>query len=291
MTAAPFLARWQTGPMSQGRFEAVWVLGDESLFSGHYPGAPILPGLYLVEGLAQAAVVASGGAVVLKEIVRCRFHSPLLPGERVATRFELTDAGAGTTRVVAEASGRAQVADVVMLLAPSVAGVELEASSPPPEQVAVVGRHLDAAFVCRALPHRPPMLLIDDATIFEVPGERLSLVARWHTVRGTSWAAQGRRYPPILIAESFGQACGVLRAGARPASELCEADELPVVGKLVGVRFIGDVDLGETLEHHVRLLARTGEGAVFSGQTLVKGRVVLEVDRIVAARSSLPRGP
>ena len=291
MITAPFIARWQVGPIVDGRFEGAWVLDDETLFSGHYPGAAILPGFFLVEGLAQAAIAAVGGALMLKEIVRCRFHSPSAPGERLTARFDLTDVGAGTTRVAVGVRGRADVADVVMLLAPSVVGAALPVPSPPRQQAATVGRQLDAVFVSRALPHRSPMLLIDDATIFEVPAERFSLVARRHIVQGAPWTAQGRRYPSILIAESFGQACGVLRAGTAPSSELREAKKLPVVAKLVGVRFIDDVDVGDILEHHVRLLARTGEGAVFSGQTLVKERVVLEVGRIVAALSTSPRGP
>jgi 3-hydroxyacyl-[acyl-carrier-protein] dehydratase len=92
------------------------------------------------------------------------------------------------------------------------------------------------------------------------------------------------------IAESFCQACGLLRAATGPA-EPRDENKVPVVAKLAGLRFTADVAPGDLLEHHVQLVVRTGEGAVFSGQSVVAGRVILQVTRVVAARAEIQHGP
>jgi 3-hydroxymyristoyl/3-hydroxydecanoyl-(acyl carrier protein) dehydratase len=95
----------------------------------------------------------------------------------------------------------------------------------------------------------------------------------------------------MLVVESFGQSCGLLRAATGSAGELRADGKVPVVAKLAGVRFVGEVAAGEELEHQVELLVRTGEGAVFSGRTLVAGQPVIEVSRVVAALAQPPTYP
>lgn len=287
MRPAPFLARWQAGPVVAGAFEARLVLDDECLFAGHYPGAPILPGTFLVEALLQAASTALGGDIRLEEIVACRFHSPLLPGDEVAARFTLKDAGVGRTLVQATASGRAPAADLTMLVAQPGASPEFVGSSPAWAQASPSTRELDASFICRTLPHRSPALLVDSAIVLGLPGGGSALLARKAvTTRepcfvGTEPAGS---YPSTLIVESFCQACGLLRAATGTASEPRDQTKVPVVAKLAGLRMSGDATPGDNLEHHVQIVVRTGEGAVFSGQTVAGGRVVLRVARVVAAQ-------
>jgi 3-hydroxymyristoyl/3-hydroxydecanoyl-(acyl carrier protein) dehydratase len=97
-------------------------------------------------------------------------------------------------------------------------------------------------------------------------------------------------YPSVLVLESFGQACGLLRAATGAPGEPRVEGKVPVAAKLAGVRFVGEVAPGEELEHHVDLLVRTGEGAVFGGTTVVAGRPVMEVRRVVAALAPSPAG-
>jgi 3-hydroxyacyl-[acyl-carrier-protein] dehydratase len=69
---------------------------NEPFFQGHFPGFPIMPGVLMVEAIAQA-----GGALLLTEIAdreqnlmvfsgieRARFRRPVVPGDQL--RIEVT---------------------------------------------------------------------------------------------------------------------------------------------------------------------------------------------------------
>ena len=68
---------------------------NEPFFSGHFPGYPVMPGVLIVEALAQA-----GGIIALKElgggkriayfggIDNCKFRRPVVPGDQL--RLEAT---------------------------------------------------------------------------------------------------------------------------------------------------------------------------------------------------------
>ena len=71
------------------------VTANEPFFQGHFPGHPIMPGVLIVEAMAQA-----GGALLLTEIEdrehkllvfgsieRARFRKPVVPGDQL--RFEV----------------------------------------------------------------------------------------------------------------------------------------------------------------------------------------------------------
>jgi len=72
------------------------VTVNEPFFQGHFPGFPIMPGVLMVEAIAQA-----GGALLLTEvedrehslmvfsgIERARFRRPVVPGDQL--RIEVT---------------------------------------------------------------------------------------------------------------------------------------------------------------------------------------------------------
>ena len=68
---------------------------NEPFFQGHFPGHPIMPGVLIVEALAQ-----TGGILALKEmgggkriayftgIDNCKFRRPVVPGDQL--RLEIT---------------------------------------------------------------------------------------------------------------------------------------------------------------------------------------------------------
>lgn len=66
------------------------VTANEPQFMGHFPGAPIMPGVLLVEGMAQTAGAIcarvnrqSGNLVYFMTIDNARFRKPVIPGDRV----------------------------------------------------------------------------------------------------------------------------------------------------------------------------------------------------------------
>jgi 3-hydroxyacyl-[acyl-carrier-protein] dehydratase len=71
---------------------------NEPHFRGHFPGYPIMPGVLIVEAIAQA-----GGALLLTEvsdregklmvftgIERARFRRPVVPGDQLRIEVEVT---------------------------------------------------------------------------------------------------------------------------------------------------------------------------------------------------------
>ena len=64
------------------------VTANEPQFTGHFPGRPIMPGVLMVEALAQAAGVAvlalpeyRGKFALFAGIDECRFRRPVVPGD------------------------------------------------------------------------------------------------------------------------------------------------------------------------------------------------------------------
>jgi 3-hydroxyacyl-[acyl-carrier-protein] dehydratase len=70
---------------------------NEPVFTGHFPGRPVFPGVLLIEGMAQA-----GGLLLLQEIPdregkllyfasieNARFRRPVVPGDQVRYEIEV----------------------------------------------------------------------------------------------------------------------------------------------------------------------------------------------------------
>jgi UDP-N-acetylglucosamine acyltransferase len=59
------------------------VGANETYFGGHFPGAPVFPGVLLCETVAQlgALAVGDGDDVTLRAVQRARFRRPVLPGD------------------------------------------------------------------------------------------------------------------------------------------------------------------------------------------------------------------
>lgn len=69
------------------------TFGDEPFFAGHFPDEPIVPGVILIEALAQTLAYMAlrqraGGKIYLTGVDKARFRRPVRPGE--TARFEVT---------------------------------------------------------------------------------------------------------------------------------------------------------------------------------------------------------
>ena len=71
------------------------VRGDEWFLQGHFPDAPVVPGVILCEILAQSACVLLADGLTEAQLPmytglnNVRFKSPVLPGDRFETRCRL----------------------------------------------------------------------------------------------------------------------------------------------------------------------------------------------------------
>lgn len=96
---------------------AVGVKGvtfNEPFFQGHFPSDPIMPGVLIIEALAQAAAVLTllslgnpdgGSLVYFMSIDEARFRRPVRPGDQLRLEVELERAKMGVYRY----RGRARV--------------------------------------------------------------------------------------------------------------------------------------------------------------------------------------
>jgi 3-hydroxyacyl-[acyl-carrier-protein] dehydratase len=87
------------------------VTMNEPHFQGHFPGYPIMPGVLLVEAMAQASVAVvvqqpeytPGGLVFLVGIEEARFKKPVVPGDTVIFEGELLNYRRGLGKVAVKA--------------------------------------------------------------------------------------------------------------------------------------------------------------------------------------------
>jgi 3-hydroxyacyl-[acyl-carrier-protein] dehydratase len=99
----------EPGQSATGRWH---LTGDETFFAGHFPGRPTLPGVLMVEALAQVGAVAvllepryAGKLPLFGGIDTVRFRRQVEPGETLELEVEMgrlsarAGRGHGTARV------------------------------------------------------------------------------------------------------------------------------------------------------------------------------------------------
>ncbi|TLD88656.1 3-hydroxyacyl-ACP dehydratase FabZ [Helicobacter sp. MIT 05-5294] len=107
---------------------------NEEVFNGHFPVQPIYPGVYIIEGLAQAGGVLAfvsmfgdeaqntGDKIVyFMSIDRAKFRNPVVPGDKLVYKLEVLKHKGGIwvlqgyayveDKLVAEAELKAMVVD------------------------------------------------------------------------------------------------------------------------------------------------------------------------------------
>lgn len=117
----PFLLVDRITDMREDRIIAIkCVTYNESFFQGHFPGAPVMPGVLIVEALAQA-----GGALLFSKfspearehklvyfvaIDEVRFRRPVIPGDVLTLELELLRFGGRIIKMKGVAKVRDEVA-------------------------------------------------------------------------------------------------------------------------------------------------------------------------------------
>ena len=83
------------------------VTANEQFFQGHFPGAPVMPGVLIVEAMAQCSAV-----LVLRDIPdrdqklflfggvdKARFRRPVVPGDQLRMECEVLQRRSNTVKV------------------------------------------------------------------------------------------------------------------------------------------------------------------------------------------------
>ena len=73
------------------------VTANEPFFQGHFPGYPVMPGVLIVEAMAQAGCVMMLSGVqdpqskvpFFAGIDRCKFRRPVVPGDQLRLELEV----------------------------------------------------------------------------------------------------------------------------------------------------------------------------------------------------------
>ena len=115
----PFLLIDRVLEMDETKIRAVKnVTVNEPHFLGHFPEVPVMPGVLIVEAMAQA-----GGFLLFSQVEdrddkliyftgidKCRFRKPVVPGDQVIFEVELV----AKRKTFAKIRGRALVDDQVV---------------------------------------------------------------------------------------------------------------------------------------------------------------------------------
>ncbi|MEY2570404.1 MAG: 3-hydroxyacyl-[acyl-carrier-protein] dehydratase [Acidimicrobiaceae bacterium] len=101
------------GVSARGRWH---LTGDEAFFAGHFPGRPTLPGVLMVEALAQLGAVAllsderyAGKLPLFGGIDKARFRAQVVPGDTLELEATMDKLGSSAGR----GSGVARIGDKV----------------------------------------------------------------------------------------------------------------------------------------------------------------------------------
>ena len=113
------------------------VTYNEPFFTGHFPHRPVMPGVIIIEALAQAAGILAfvTGGVIPDEntkfyfvgIDKARFRKPVEPGDQLILTAQLTRTIKGIWRFASAAYvGTDEVASADMMVAPEVGAATRE---------------------------------------------------------------------------------------------------------------------------------------------------------------------
>ena len=91
------------------------VTANEQFFQGHFPGAPVMPGVLIVEAMAQCAAVLFLRDIPDRDrklflfggVDKARFRKPVVPGDQLRLECQVLQRRGGTVklRCVAKVEG------------------------------------------------------------------------------------------------------------------------------------------------------------------------------------------
>lgn len=88
------------------------VTANEQFFQGHFPGAPVMPGVLIIEAMAQCAAILflrdiperDSKLFLFGGVDKARFRKPVLPGDQLRLECEVIQKRATTVKLRVTAS-------------------------------------------------------------------------------------------------------------------------------------------------------------------------------------------
>lgn len=85
---------------------------NEPCFDGHFPGFPVMPGVLIIEAMAQTAGVLvlsnipdrDSKLVFLASVDNARFRKPVLPGDQLRLEITIVKSKASVAKIAARAT-------------------------------------------------------------------------------------------------------------------------------------------------------------------------------------------
>ncbi len=121
----PFLFVDEITALTPGKSASgLWRLtGTEGFFQGHFPGRPLLPGVLMVEAMAQLGGIAlltderyTGNLALFGGIDKARFRRQVRPGDTLEMAIELDQLGSNAGKGHGTATVQGKVAATVSML-------------------------------------------------------------------------------------------------------------------------------------------------------------------------------
>ncbi|MGW7447641.1 hypothetical protein [Kitasatospora sp. NPDC054795] len=265
----------------------------DPVLDGHYPGFPLVPGLFLVQHVhALASTALERGADLPLVLEKARFLRPVRAGEQVLVEVRLTPAGADT-RATAELRANGEPAAELRIRYPTASSEDADAEAggtrAAPTTAATDGTDPVGTLrrIKATIPHRHPLLLVDRVVEVE-PGRRL--VARkavtaaepCYAGLGDDAPAERYAYPTGQLLESWAQAAVLLACWARPNPDVLTG-KVALLAAAKECRVRAAVHPGQLVEHEVRVIRDLGDTVILGGSSTADGRPVLEVGQFTVA--------
>ncbi|MEO8217908.1 MAG: 3-hydroxyacyl-ACP dehydratase FabZ [Acidobacteriota bacterium] len=94
------------------------VTANEQFFQGHFPGSPVMPGVLIIEAMAQCGAILAMQNMAERDdklfffggIDKARFRKPVVPGDQLIIEVKLLQRRASTGRF----HGEARVGDTLV---------------------------------------------------------------------------------------------------------------------------------------------------------------------------------
>ncbi|WP_162933785.1 hypothetical protein [Actinomyces lilanjuaniae] len=279
---------------------------------GHYPGAPVYPGVFLIETAFRAACLylesRGGGRLCLAEVSRARFSAPGFPGDSFTVQAGTRQLSASCWEVRAQclrSRDGQRLADLVLRLRRAEAADEEDGESATAASGTAagtgtgrtrttaevpVGREAAGDWDTHSLiPHRGEMLLLSEVLGIEA-GRTVRATHRVSTdepcFRGACLTDTPcpAPWPRTLMTEFIGQAAVLLcsYSSGRGAD-----GPPPLFTRARGVRFLGDAFPGDTVTAEVEADHIGSPAALLRARAWVGDRLVCEIDQAMIVYSDI----